>query len=371
MVFILRLLVLTLAVFAAVIAVLNKFVVLIPSFLPLSKRVVIDDRIVYRVRYNLSAIKDTYSYFNAFQRHSRLSEGTDRRHSFPLITGDGFRMLADGVYDNIFQNCSEMRSLSRKYLPIIFIKTDFLHQFKVQCLETFNLESKIIIISHNSDFGVDENAIPLISDPRIFHLFAQNCDISIHPKISCIPIGYENRYNTNGGKVGVILNKMSSGFAKPSKFALGSFSIGTYPSEREPLLNLINSLSHVTKVNGLSLDEFYDEMKTHQFMIAPRGNGIDTHRFYEALCVGVIPLYVTKHSAAAALVSEMGGIILSNWQELRNLSFTSFIVQDLEPLDFLKDPRFIFYFACKIGRIAQREEFCHLQGIQNILSSQY
>jgi hypothetical protein len=42
--------------------------------------------------------------------------------------------------------------------------------------------------------------------------------------------------------------------------------------------------------NGFDFDSYLDNIYNHKFVVCPEGNGIDTHRIWECLYMGTIPL---------------------------------------------------------------------------------
>jgi hypothetical protein len=119
------------------------------------------------------------------------------------------------------------------------------------------------------------------------HIFAQNSHLKNSHFVTGIPIGIENlRLGVNGNPR---LFEESIQI-QSSKILIGPF--GMTHSEREELLPLKNK--HTEMI------EFCDERLTprqysrlaakYSYIAAPRGNGIDTHRLWETLYRGAIPL---------------------------------------------------------------------------------
>jgi hypothetical protein len=62
------------------------------------------------------------------------------------------------------------------------------------------------------------------------------------------------------------------------------------------------------------LEEYLRDMRTYKFVLSPLGNGLDTHRTWEALLMGAIPIVET--SAMDPLFEGLPVLILNSWQEL-------------------------------------------------------
>ena len=51
----------------------------------------------------------------------------------------------------------------------------------------------------------------------------------------------------------------------------------------------------------------------HKFILCPEGNGIDTHRFWETLCLGRIP--VVLHNPVNDYFSSLPVVVLDKWED--------------------------------------------------------
>ena len=71
-------------------------------------------------------------------------------------------------------------------------------------------------------------------------------------------------------------------------------SIGTSPSNdrrTQIRIRVLNTLSGNSIYNYcVKSDEYFTKLPNYKFVVSPEGNGIDTHRTYEALIAGCIPI---------------------------------------------------------------------------------
>lgn len=64
---------------------------------------------------------------------------------------------------------------------------------------------------------------------------------------------------------------------------------------------------------------YLKSMRDSGLVVCPRGNGLDTHRFYEALLVGAIPIVLKgSYSAAIGHHFSLPLITLRSWKDLQN-----------------------------------------------------
>ena len=125
---------------------------------------------------------------------------------------------------------------------------------------------------------------------------ANSCDSTVKP----LPLGLGNSYCPVTAKADLLAD-----FSKRPKTSLlyVNFRPETNPSVRLPLWEGFGSLSwkgSITRHAGnVSKEEYVSALASHRFVLCPRGNGIDTHRMWEALYLGTIPV-VEKNQALAS-----------------------------------------------------------------------
>ena len=74
----------------------------------------------------------------------------------------------------------------------------------------------------------------------------------------------------------------------------GAWSVRTYPAERSPLRSALAELPgfvwEETEVTPEGRRRYFSNLRTANFVVCPRGNGLDTHRVWETLYVGGFPI---------------------------------------------------------------------------------
>ena len=74
-------------------------------------------------------------------------------------------------------------------------------------------------------------------------------------------------------------------------------------------------------------DEYVNELTTYRFCLCIRGNGIDTHRFWESLYLGVIPVVVVNEDTNCKLFIE-------------NLKKSNIPFHEVASIDEIKETKF-------------------------------
>lgn len=198
-----------------------------------------------------------------------------------------------------------------KKASIIFIYTHLLDYFEQYILR--RLDSPFILISHNSDDAVTVKHLGILNYPFLKNWYAQNCEFS-HNKLIAIPIGLANR---QWGKEKVHQLICKSGSYKKSKLVYSNFSTNTHPS-RLLLADKINSIQWITKDSEVQYDKYLEAMAEHCFCLCPRGNGVDTHRFWEAQYLNTIPIIVKSDWTPS--YSNLPILVLEDWGQLKHVN---------------------------------------------------
>ena len=104
-----------------------------------------------------------------------------RPASYPYITGDGFRAMADHIYDEI----TKVKEENVKEGDIVFINSSLVEEYFKKIHK--NIKHRYILISHNSDKNITEDHLKYLDD-KIIKWYAQNVLVK-DPKINPIPFG--------------------------------------------------------------------------------------------------------------------------------------------------------------------------------------
>lgn len=204
-----------------------------------------------------------------------------------FITGNKFKSLCDDYVD-----------IDKHYIDIskkpktIFVKTDYIPAFykKIMPLIDYNFS----LVTHNSDLHINERYSVIYEDKRIINWYAMNCEI-IHPKLKPIPIGIANEIWEHGNVD--ILNEIIEKEISHDNLCYSNFDISTNPNKRKQVYDIIQSKSFIDcETNKLPFKEYLTKLKSYKYVISPPGNGVDCHRIWESIYLGVIPI-VENHVA--------------------------------------------------------------------------
>jgi hypothetical protein len=211
-----------------------------------------------------------------------------------MIDGDFFQSIAHVTWSDNMQ-LPDLDEI------IMYAKTEDQHKAIEFISERYN--ERYVLITHNSDcssytqsFYQKTFNVDVIQLPNLVKWYACNLNSFGYGKLEPIPIGFENtRWHP---KKRDILKRVKEEFdqnpVQRSLTPFACFNPKTYPQERENLQYLINNghidASTANCVNGVNYEEYIRNLFTHRFCLCPRGNGVDTHRMWEALYCGCIPI---------------------------------------------------------------------------------
>lgn len=204
------------------------------------------------------------------------------RTSQPFLSGDAFKELSDFSI-NTMEDLAKLKIKGAEG-SVIFCQSELVEDLIAVLKGQY---SDLSLIAGNSDRDFEREPAGLVNTFRIS--FLQNSSISNNLNIFTLPIGIENlRLGING----LPKNLLSS---IPWSKRKGSVLVGPFSPTHEAR-NLILSNQPFKGELFTNLTSFvppkkYSEIvKNHKYILCPRGNGLDTHRFWEALYRGSIPI---------------------------------------------------------------------------------
>lgn len=251
--------------------------------------------------------------------------GDPRPSSFPYLSGDTFRKLANHLFDGT----ARLHPENVKDGDIVFVQTDMLEEF-FQSMHP-RIQHRYVLVSHNSDPNVDSRFFRFV-DQKIIHWYAQSL-IELAPGITPIPLGLENLYYHNHGVISRFEDWRQNLPAEKKTRILVSFGIDTNPVERQPAFDTLKDHPLVeTLYPSVTAPRYIQKLSGYKFVASPPGNSHDCHRTWEALYLKVVP--VVKRSPMTDYFKDLGLplFVVNEWHELNDLRESDFdtIYQSLE-----------------------------------------
>ena len=219
------------------------------------------------------------------------------------IDGDKFESICDFSFGDYYTSMINLdlsildnfiSNFNSKNLPLIFVNSDRVKDF-FKMVESY--EKEFILVSHNGDTTFYEEDIK--NKPKcIKRWFGQNINYFNNDEIISLPIGLERgfwskqRYGLDGFKHKMI-NENSNLKIEKHNLLYINFNISTNLEKRGWIPDHFNKFEWVYSrfggING-NYELYIKECKESKFILCPDGNGIDCHRNWEMLYLGIIPI---------------------------------------------------------------------------------
>ncbi len=161
---------------------------------------------------------------------------------------------------------------------------------------------------------------------------------NFNPYLNSIPIGLTNK-NENSeihhilGDSDLITEALKEPKDKNFKGTIyANFTIDKARHKRIKLKQILNSMgieiSNPTFTTQGRL-EYLKNCRKSNFVLCPVGNGVDTHRIWETLYVGGIPI-IKSHTVLNKLVMELPVLVLQDWEELKDRNFLEYSYEKMQ-----------------------------------------
>ena len=264
--------------------------------------------------------------------------------SYPFISNDNFIYYSDISLTQQYKK-TMLDSLFAQYMDrpkiVVFLATEFLETY-LPYLLTVNIPF-VLITTCNDDPCIPYYHFPcrsleiqhrhdaLLAHPPLIRWFTKNPSI-LHPKLAPIPLGPKWQYTSHkffGEDKEPILNTLQKhcmtpleNFRNQSKkdkllyFYFGQTTDDPFYTPHKGIRTCV--LETCQKEFALSaaadFENYLVELRQHRFALSPPGRGLDTHRTWEALMVGTIPIVI--RSPLDILYDKLPVLIIDDWSIL-------------------------------------------------------
>jgi hypothetical protein len=224
------------------------------------------------------------------------------------------------VEENELQTTYKLDFINIKENDVIFCNLDFVYDLFILLRKVKNI-SNLKLITHQSDKKIDFRMFS--KKPKcIVKWYSINVEYK-HEDLIPIPIGIANKFspkNLQGSdlKMFPFSNKeikLYINFNKNTNYKKRSSIYKTYKDENWVII----------KDPTLSINEYNADLQKNLYILSPWGNGVDTHRFWEALYSGSIPItvphqtYLSSAGLPVIYLEDLNSItfdMLKNYNEL-------------------------------------------------------
>jgi hypothetical protein len=245
-----------------------------------------------------------------------------RRNSSPYLSGDLFSDESDvSLYPPRFRG-KQTKLKDIREARVLFCPSDKLQEFFD---EFHKYIAARVIICGNSDY--EFRALPSNVPKSVRQMFLQNSFISQHQLVSSLPIGVENlRWGVNGNPKHLKPGK--NWLQRQNEILIGPFGL-THPTRIEIKNTFLNHVEGIRLMQDrLKPADYANISNKIRYVAAVRGNGVDTHRLWETLYRGGVPLIMRDDWSAGMKRFGFPFLEVTNWSA-QNLTSILQINEDL------------------------------------------
>lgn len=242
-----------------------------------------------------------------------------------IINGERFQEMADmylGTAGDFLYNPLIFEQMEKHQIlddidgpfdnpPTLFIYSHLLEPFSKKLQHLMN---PFTLITHNSDFNLLESdpVIQKILDSlKLVRWWGQNLCF-IHEKMRILPIGLANTMWDHGKIENFMIDS-----TKKSEDIYFNFNIYTNREKREPCFYAFkNQLEFLPMV---PVAQNINRLAKYKWCICPEGNGVDTHRLWEAMYLKCVPIVLRSPFIDALMHYTEGELpiyVVDSWNQL-------------------------------------------------------
>jgi hypothetical protein len=219
---------------------------------------------------------------------------------------------------------------------IIFVKNDMISHFFENIYPKIN--NSFFLVNGVGGFDIDKKYEKYLEDDKIIKWYGTNLLFS-HEKLFKLPIGFEEPERCVGGSASH--NGLHEGGDQNILFKLYrnrtifdnkinklfiSYMGKTHKSRNE-IDNILN-YDFMVKGEKMRFEKYLEEINKYKFVLCPRGCGTDTHRFWETLLVGSVP--IIENNGLSDLYDKFPCIKVNSFSEITYDLLNSFKIDNLK-----------------------------------------
>ena len=228
-----------------------------------------------------------------------------------MLSGQNFIKHANSIFAQNYMLGGRVTSGLRfdfapKEMDIVYCKTDYI-KLLFEYLNHSPLKN-IALMTHESDHAITAELFE--SRPACVKIwYGQNVD-HYHADLKPLPIGLADAHCNITLKFDRLYR-----IKQPEKLLYINHRSDTSPTHRSWIYDYFKNSDWCTvRAPNLSLDSYREDLDAHEFILCPRGNGIDTHRCWEALYHGIIPI-VQEHVGMTTL-ADLPALVVPDFKML-------------------------------------------------------
>ena len=217
-----------------------------------------------------------------------------RPSSAPYLSGDSFRAASDHVWDET----GAFNPLDVAPGDIIYCKSDYLEDFCKSLTPIIQTSTVLLLGNSVRNFRERPGCLSAFAGP----VYAQNL-VNPIPGFLPLPVGLENRHRQDVGRPRDF-KRMTKRIQNRIPRIMWTFNLSTNRPVRKLAQSELRGLHIADELGQVSPARHREALARYAFVASPPGVGLDTHRTWEALYLGCVPIVL--ESALARGLQELG-----------------------------------------------------------------
>ena len=266
--------------------------------------------------------KDIISSYNLARNCSKVFVESVTHEQYEQLKNSNSKIVSKNEILIVYKN-TELEICEN---DIIFCHSSFIHELFYLLNKIDNLKN-LKLVTTQSDVKITKKLFN--SKPKcISEWYSINVDYD-HEKLIPIPLGIANDYSPKNLRTEDFLD-VEKNMPKKEKIYC-NFNPNTNNKERININKLFknNELFEFDSPT-LSLGEYLHKLTEYRFILSPWGNGYDTHRLWESLYSGSIP--ITKNHITYKSLSNKSVLFVDDYKEV-NIELLNEFSKNYIPID--------------------------------------
>ena len=266
--------------------------------------------------------KDIISSYNLARNCSKVFVESVTHEQYEQLKNSNSKIVSKNEILIVYKN-TELEICEN---DIIFCHSSFIHELFYLLNKIDNLKN-LKLVTTQSDVKITKKLFN--SKPKcVSEWYSINVDYD-HEKLIPIPLGIANDYSPKNLRTEDFLD-VEKNMPKKEKIYC-NFNPNTNNKERININKLFknNELFEFDSPT-LSLGEYLHKLTEYRFILSPWGNGYDTHRLWESLYSGSIP--ITKNHITYKSLSNKSVLFVDDYKEV-NIELLNEFLKNYIPID--------------------------------------
>lgn len=229
-----------------------------------------------------------------------------------LLTVDSWRGWCDAVF---WCDGGPHGNAGFRAGDVVFCKIDEVPQF----FERLRLSrKKVVLVSGQGDFPCDLIRQKFLPE-NVVHWFATNVTVQ-HPRVTAVPLGLGSPASSATLQAEEILGAKAADVPR-ERWLYVNFRPDSNRRTRQPIFDCFRD--HPGVGDWITFESpsdregntgFLGNLVRHRFVVCPPGNGVDTHRMWECLLAGAVPIVL--RSTAMEPFSDLPILFVDDYREV-------------------------------------------------------